>query len=209
MKLKKIASLALAGIMAVSMLAGCKDGAKPENPVPETPVTTDVVTYANDILKGNQKAVFEFENSDDFNTALKSAATDSSKFTSQIIKKYTYYTAQGVTELNEELADKLDATNGTMTTVTSEGTEKGVYVYAVSGNVEEKAAVEMAVTSFANVTLKNNTYFPAVAANKYVLDYTANISALKVAAPDNADDTVWVIGILVNQTATESANTQA
>ena len=31
MKLKKIASLALAGIMAVSMLAGCKDGAKPEN----------------------------------------------------------------------------------------------------------------------------------------------------------------------------------
>ena len=26
MKLKKIASLALAGIMAVSMLAGCKDG---------------------------------------------------------------------------------------------------------------------------------------------------------------------------------------
>ena len=28
MKLKKIASLALAGIMAVSMLAGCKDGGK-------------------------------------------------------------------------------------------------------------------------------------------------------------------------------------
>ena len=30
MKLKKIASLALAGIMAVSMLAGCKGGKKEE-----------------------------------------------------------------------------------------------------------------------------------------------------------------------------------
>ena len=32
MKLKKIASLALAGIMAVSMLAGCKDGNSQEDP---------------------------------------------------------------------------------------------------------------------------------------------------------------------------------
>ena len=31
MKLKKIASLALAGIMAVSMLAGCKDGGNGNN----------------------------------------------------------------------------------------------------------------------------------------------------------------------------------
>ena len=34
MKLKKIASLALAGIMAVSMLAGCKDGTSQEIPAP-------------------------------------------------------------------------------------------------------------------------------------------------------------------------------
>ena len=40
MKLKKIASLALAGIMAVSMLAGCKDGSSSSEPTnPVTPVT--------------------------------------------------------------------------------------------------------------------------------------------------------------------------
>ena len=39
MKLKKIASLMLAGIMAVSMLAGCKDAASSTPTDPETPVT--------------------------------------------------------------------------------------------------------------------------------------------------------------------------
>ena len=34
MKLKKIASLALAGIMAVSMLAGCKDGGNSNSALP-------------------------------------------------------------------------------------------------------------------------------------------------------------------------------
>ena len=37
MKLKKIASLALAGIMAVSMLAGCKDGTSQEDPQLQQP----------------------------------------------------------------------------------------------------------------------------------------------------------------------------
>ena len=62
MKLKKIASLALAGIMAVSMLAGCKSANEPTNP--ETPTaqpgtasaviaaldkdTTDKVTFTAD-----------------------------------------------------------------------------------------------------------------------------------------------------------------
>ena len=40
MKLKKIASLALAGIMAVSMLAGCKDGTVRKIPAPSQVPTT-------------------------------------------------------------------------------------------------------------------------------------------------------------------------
>ena len=57
MKLKKIASLALAGIMAVSMLAGCKDGTSQEDPSSssQVPTTANVVTYANDALTGAQK----------------------------------------------------------------------------------------------------------------------------------------------------------
>ena len=46
MKLKKIASLALAGIMAVSMLAGCGEGTNQEDPSSsgQVPTTTNVVT---------------------------------------------------------------------------------------------------------------------------------------------------------------------
>ena len=40
MKLKKIASLALAGIMAVSMLAGCKEAATATAVLPATPTTS-------------------------------------------------------------------------------------------------------------------------------------------------------------------------
>ena len=51
MKLKKIASLALAGVMAVSMLAGCKSGNSnnggSDNEGPVTPVTTPVVDAVN------------------------------------------------------------------------------------------------------------------------------------------------------------------
>ena len=52
MKLKKIASLMLAGIMAVSMLAGCKGNTVNENPgeQPEEPVASDVASAFNDAL---------------------------------------------------------------------------------------------------------------------------------------------------------------
>ena len=48
MKLKKIASLMLAGIMAVSMLAGCKSGTTPDDTKePDAPVATGIVAAVN------------------------------------------------------------------------------------------------------------------------------------------------------------------
>ena len=44
MKLKKIASLMLAGVMAVSMLAGCEGNTTPDPDQPETPVVTNGVS---------------------------------------------------------------------------------------------------------------------------------------------------------------------
>ena len=209
MKLKKIASLMLAGIMAVSMLAGCKSGnAQTENPVPETPVTSNVVTYANDVLSGAQKDIFEFKNSADFDTALKAVATDSKEFTSTDITNLNKYTVNYDSDLIKALCDKIDATSSPMTSVTKEGTKKAAWVYGVSGNIEEKAAVQMVVKAFADAAMSNNTYFPMVS-NPYALEYAAEISALKVSAPDDADQTIWVVGIVVTQTATENAATKA
>ena len=67
MKLKKIASLMLAGIMAVSMLAGCKSGTTPneDSSSSQVPVVSGVVGYANDALSGAQKEVFTFKASAD------------------------------------------------------------------------------------------------------------------------------------------------
>ena len=55
MKLKKIASLALAGIMAVSMLAGCKDGGNSNSGSSSTP-TTPASGYAATILADTDDA---------------------------------------------------------------------------------------------------------------------------------------------------------
>ena len=64
MKLKKIASLALAGIMAVSMLAGCGEAAssKPTTP-PETTVTAGIADSMNEArnnyVKNNVEIVYK------------------------------------------------------------------------------------------------------------------------------------------------------
>ena len=59
MKLKKIASLALAGIMAVSMLAGCSTAnVEPEQPEnPETPASSAAVDTLYSELTGSARVM--------------------------------------------------------------------------------------------------------------------------------------------------------
>ena len=67
MKLKKIASLMLAGVMAVSMLSACGEGSgngngnEDENKPVET--VSNAVTYANDLLSSDLKEYMNFTNS--------------------------------------------------------------------------------------------------------------------------------------------------
>ena len=72
MKLKKIASLMLAGIMAVSMLAGCKDGASSNKPTePDVdPVDTSFAASVNNELSDEQKALVSFTSSTELANAL-------------------------------------------------------------------------------------------------------------------------------------------
>ena len=87
MKLKKIASLMLAGIMAVSMLAGCKTGTTTDDEKnPTTPATPSVVTYANDALNAAQKEVFTFKANAELDTILKDVATSADNFDSDKIE---------------------------------------------------------------------------------------------------------------------------
>ena len=57
MKLKKIASLALAGIMAVSMLAGCNGSSSSTPTEPETPATSNYAATLQDALEGKARRI--------------------------------------------------------------------------------------------------------------------------------------------------------
>ena len=83
MKLKKIASLMLAGIMAVSMLAGCK-GESNSNSTPnqpETPVSTGIVASVEGALK-----VY----APDEKVTVKTNDLMTKTLTSKIVEKYTW-----------------------------------------------------------------------------------------------------------------------
>ena len=61
MKLKKIASLMLAGVMAVSMLAGCSNnGGASSDPADDSSENTSVATYMNDAQAYNDGVQIDF-----------------------------------------------------------------------------------------------------------------------------------------------------
>ena len=224
MKLKKIASLALAGIMAVSMLAGCKDGNNNNGGASSSsePTTTNVVTYANDVLSASEKEVFTFTSSSNLDTILKNVATDTSKFNSAGIEKVFGSTGvvnaqiqrnsnTGWQEINllEGVEGKLDGivtSNFTTLPNSNVKTQKKVELYTISGAYEEKAAVQKIVEDFSRYI--NDDVFPESVKGKDC-SYTAEISALKVASPEDAEKTAWVVAMVFTQTSTAKANAQA
>ena len=86
MKLKKIASLMLAGIMAVSMLAGCKSGTTTDdekNPV--VPVASNAVKYVEDALDSDWKDMITVSTSSDLDSWVKDFGTNAGKVTANKI----------------------------------------------------------------------------------------------------------------------------
>ena len=81
MKLKKIASLMLAGVMAVSMLAGCSDnGNTPDNNEDDNQIVTtgNAATYATDALSEDLKEYITVSSSSTLDGWVKDIATDTS-----------------------------------------------------------------------------------------------------------------------------------
>ena len=219
MKLKKIASLMLAGVMAVSMLAGCEGSANSgENNGEENQVVAaSVADYANSLLSDKQKNVFEFKNSADLTAALQKIAGDSTKYGSEDIKKAYESSVTKVdyeTKIQSDLKDDLDldvVNNNTKMNATKKGTQAYGYFYALSGKLTEASAVQLIVKNFV-VGVYSNDLFPATCAatnGTLKCDYTAEISAVKVTAPDTDKNSAWIVGIVVTQTATEVSNAGA
>lgn len=74
MKLKKMASLALAGLMAVSMLAGCSNGSNSNDNGDTTPATTSVVDAVNNGQSANNDVKITFTADSELDATVKRAA---------------------------------------------------------------------------------------------------------------------------------------
>ena len=216
MKLKKIASLMLAGIMAVSMLAACGEGkGNSSSSSSSSQVTTsNAVTYANNALTGDQKKIMEFSNDPDLDKALAAATKDYSKVNSTNIHNVyglqSATTGNGADKILSAVKNSLNANDfkanipsSAFATLTNTGVDKYGQVYLVSGMFNEESAVTAAVNAFdsGNSEIKGLLY--ALSNANYKATYEANISTVKMSNPEKPEETAWVIAIVVTQTVTE------
>ena len=115
MKLKKIASLFLAGIMAVSMLTACGEGSNEVvNPNPNpAPTTSDVVSTFNEAMEAYvPNATVEVKESEFLNARIDKLIADMSyqelKQNDFAAVKFAVKSAFGMSEVEDLEADELD-----------------------------------------------------------------------------------------------------
>ena len=234
MKLKKIAALALAGMMAVSMLAACSDNTTTDNEEENNIVAAaDAAAYANDALSAELKEYITVKTSTTLDGWVKDIATDTSKFGSNDIA-YDYDKILTLADLwngnkpahrdglMAALKEKVVDTNVVYQSnfndgfegvpVTGSDTQTGSNMYVMSGMLDEKTAVQNVVKN-----IVTSDRFPAAIGTKsgnytvysHNCDYVVEISALRVTNDSLKGESAWVIGVVVTQTVTEVANVEA
>ena len=210
MKLKKIASLMLAGVMAVSMLAGCKGSAnsgEEENPVVPT---TGIVADANGVLTDDQKEIFSYVGSTNLDAILKEIAADTKNLDEgEITAAYkNFKPGTQDQELNKELRDKLEglkAAGGKFTDAPANGkSQSWGWVYTISGKMTQTEAVEATAEYFARYMDNKQNVETVVEYNgaDYNAEYSVEISAVKASSNSNNvnGESAWVIAVVVTQT---------
>ena len=223
MKLKKIASLMLAGVMAVSMLTACGEGSSNDNKEDNKPVETvsNAVTYANDMLDSEMKEYVNFVSSTTLDGWAAKYATNTSKFSADDIKNAYYATTSNgwseklnlkmETELTSNMMDAniLVAGDSDMKKMPADKVSQSKpMVMVLSGVLDEKSAVETAVktaggwfNSHCNETVMDGN-------TVYNCDYSVEINAMKVTNDSLTNESAWVISFVVNQKVTKAANVQ-
>ena len=207
MKLKKIASLALAGIMAVSMLAGCKDNpsssSEPTNPV--TPA--DIVSVVDKAIEDyNSDLTVDVKTINTMNTRLEKLFEDN---------VYSELAAKSYTLITDELKDVFGV-NGMTNMMNNAPTNdiKGVkadasatnYFYAIIPveHVSSATAVEKAANIIADkMTGVDNEFRKTDGGTdkSYTASYTMYVSQLN--ATKTGDSSVPVVIVVMKQTVAQ------
>ena len=229
MKLKKIASLALAGVMAVSVLAGCNTASNGGNNNDDgqnqtTPTNSKVVDYANQTLSSTAKKYMTYESASWLDTALKDVATNKSNFSADNIKDVfnndnivSLYDNDWANAMANKIVDTMSGKEAythnnyrdhSFAMVPANKESKSiVWVYTVSGVLDEEMAVNVVAGSMSE-WMAGNALGQPIDDGNYDCDYTAEISALKVTNSNLTVESAWVIAIAVTQNVTKAANAE-
>ena len=221
MKLKKIASLMLAGVMAVSMLAACGDNSSTTTPV-VPPVDDNTAASAisdalNDQLFSKQADLLSFESNSKLASLLDRIAEDDEDFEirDNLVSGAGRPTLLAPGGVNADITNIVNAAfNGTNPAVTMTNADIAVnhddnraylYVYTVDGSMQDVDQIARAVMNGVN-GLQDRVYDVAGIVNEGTVpeqtdyEYKGYAEMVKI-TNDNSSDTAWVVAVLVEQHA--------
>lgn len=227
MKLKKIASLALAGVMAVSMLAGCKfDAASSSSSSSSSSETaTDVTSKVAAIL--GKDSVAELKGNAAYDSVLSAALKAMTAAEKVDIADVRTATATGealdssymeniVAELNKQLPNVVTANNyqsnksftGTANNASIFGASTApsnmtwAIAYAIDGKVSENVAVNAAAAAMKaelSKTVLPEHFAQGGQSKSYDVAYTASVSMEKVTVDG---ESAWVAMVVISSDVT-------
>ena len=210
MKLKKIASLMLAGVMAVSMLAGCSgngnDSGNNGDGTVIKPSTSSIVAAFNDGQDEDNKAKVTFSSDATFDAAVKKAIENVGDSAN---KNWVKALIAGLTGANYNSSwndfNTKAAKNGEKVTVLGLETYGSGWYWTENAAMEEAARdvnekiAELKATTKDSSMNEGDTY--------YDYTYTGNVSM--VAAQQESGATVYYVAYTVTRTAYEQKVTKA
>ena len=204
MKLKKILSLALSGILAVSMLAACGGGNGVSGLFDTNDQSGSFASTLNSKLSDDTKEAITFDNKD---SKLKSVVRDVAKTVTedQANKAAGDATREITTTVQTLTGYGALSTDAAWNVVSESGTYVKVYVY--NANNDSYNTLDEVATLIKNdietIDLSN-----ATKDNAYTNSYKGSVAAYKVAIPTASSDSgakdaaAWVIAVAIEQTAT-------
>ena len=194
MKLKKIASLMLAGVMAVSMLAGCNTASVDPEPTPDpTPATGYSVEMASNLSDDAKKDYIAFEDNADDLAALEDALSKLSWTTTagytlpKVATPVGDWGNEDTRLMVSDFVDALDIENTDMGyqwmrddltgfyNMNAAETVKYGLMYVIDGTVDENDALEW-IAGDVESLLENLPNVNTDDVARYTYDYTVSVS---------------------------------
>ena len=219
MKLKKIASLALAGIMAVSMLAGCKDGSSSSEPTnPVVPTVSNVAGYMNQLLSASNWDKITFSDDATLRSAVNTVALKADVVKPDMIASAydanEEFNISGDSTITGKVIDEFQTGTFNSTTLSTwygvdpqnnEKTEYYLIVDLVDGDKDEFAVA----SSIVNACGTTIAAFPDKTTSGANVVWDGSVAAVKVYNSKDATKSAWVVGVMFTKTVTNGTNTQA